>query len=46
MTICLGKSCSFGSLCVAFVNVYHIVCVCVCVCVLLSLLVLKVGYGI
>ena len=30
MTICLGKSFSFGSLCVAFVNVYHIVSVCMC----------------
>ena len=26
MTICLGKSCSFGLLCVSFVNVYQFVC--------------------
>ena len=29
MTICSGKSCSFGLLCVSFVNVYESVCVCV-----------------
>ena len=28
MTNCLGKSCSFGVLCVSFVNVYPILCVC------------------
>ena len=27
MTICLGKSCSFGLLCVSFVNLYKSVCV-------------------
>ena len=27
MTIWLGKSCSFGLLCVFFVNVYQLVCV-------------------
>ena len=26
MTACLGKSCSFGLLCVSFVNVYQFVC--------------------
>ena len=26
MTTCLGKSCSFGLLCVSFVNVYQSVC--------------------
>ena len=26
MTACLGKSCSFGLLCVFFVNVYEFVC--------------------
>ena len=26
MTICLGKSCSFGLLCVFFVNVYQSLC--------------------
>ena len=26
MTTCLGKSCSFGLLCVHFVNVYEFVC--------------------
>ena len=31
MTTCLGESCSFGSLCMSFVNVYQFVCVCVCV---------------
>ena len=39
MDTCLGKSCSFGLLCVSFVNVYQSVCV-------LSLLVLRVGCGI
>ena len=28
MTICLGKSCSFGLLCVSFINVYQFVRVC------------------
>ena len=28
MTTCLGKSCSFGLLCVSFVNIYQILCVC------------------
>ena len=28
ITICLGKSCSFGLPCVSFVNVYQFVCVC------------------
>ena len=28
MTTCLGKSRSFGLLCVSFVNVYYILCVC------------------
>ena len=37
MTTCLGKSCSFGLLCVSFVNVNQLVCV------FLSLLVLRVG---
>ena len=37
MTTCLGKSCSFGLLCVSFVNVYQ------SVFVLLSPLVLRVG---
>ena len=37
---CLGKSCSFGLLCVSFVNV------CLCVCAFASLLVLRVGCGI
>ena len=41
ITICLGKSCSFGLLCVSFVNIYPFVYVCVCV----SLLVLRVGCG-
>ena len=27
MTICLGNSCSFGLLCVSFMNVYQFVCV-------------------
>ena len=27
MTTCLGKSCSFGPLCVSFVNVYPFSCV-------------------
>ena len=27
MTICLGKSCPFGLLCVSFVNVYQFLCV-------------------
>ena len=27
MTICLGKSCSFGLPCVSFVNIHHFVCV-------------------
>ena len=26
MTTCLGKSCTFGLLCVSFVNVYLFVC--------------------
>ena len=39
MTTCLGKSCSFGLLCMTYVNVYEFVCV------LLSLLVLRVGCG-
>ena len=26
MTTCSGKSCSFGLLCVSFVNVYQILC--------------------
>ena len=39
MTTCLGKSCSYGLLCVSFVNIYPFVCV------LLSLLVLRVGVG-
>ena len=29
MTACLGKSCSFGLLCVSFVNVYQLLCMCV-----------------
>ena len=34
MTICFGKSCSFGCLlCMSFVNIYECVCVYVCVCV-------------
>ena len=37
MTTCLGKSCSFGILCVSIVKV------CEFVCVFLSLLVLRVG---
>ena len=28
MTTCLGKSCSFGLLCVFFVNFLQILCVC------------------
>ena len=28
MTTCLGKSCSFGLLCVSFVGVCQILCVC------------------
>ena len=36
----LEKSCSFGLVCVSFVNVYEFVCV------LLSLLILRVGRGI
>ena len=28
MITCLGKSCSFGLLCVSFVNVYQFLCVC------------------
>ena len=40
MITCLGKRCSFGLLCVSFVNMYQLVCV------LLSLLVLRVGCGI
>ena len=28
MTTSLGKSCSFGELCVSFLNVYRFVCVC------------------
>ena len=31
MTTCLGKSCSFGLLCVPFVNFFMKMCVCVCV---------------
>ena len=27
MTTCVGKSCSFGLLCLSFVNVYQSVCV-------------------
>ena len=27
MTTCVGKSCSFGLLCVSFVNFYQILCV-------------------
>ena len=27
MSTCLGKSCSFGLLCVSFVNVYKFVCI-------------------
>ena len=26
MTTCLGKSCTFGTLCLSFVNVYQFVC--------------------
>ena len=37
MTTCLGKSCSFGLLCVSFVNFYQFGCV------FLSLLILRVG---
>ena len=37
MTTCVGKSCSFGLLCVSFVNVYEFVCV------LLVRLVLRMG---
>ena len=40
MTTCLGKSYSFGLLCVSFVNVYQFVCE------LLSLVVLRVECGI
>ena len=40
MATCLGKSCSFGLLCVSFLNVYEFVCV------PLSRLVLRVGCGI
>ena len=40
MTAGLGKSFSFGLLCMSFVNVYRFVCA------LLSLLVLRVGGGI
>ena len=32
MTISLRNSCSFGLLCVSFVNVYQCACVRVCVC--------------
>ena len=39
MTICLGKSCSFGLHCVSFVNVNQFVCV-------FSLLISRVGCGI
>ena len=42
MTTCLGKSCSFGLLCVSFVNVYHL---CVCLCSF-PFWVLRVGCGI
>ena len=28
MTTCLGKSCSFGLLCVSFVGICYILCVC------------------
>ena len=38
MTTCFGKSCTFGLLCVSFVNVYQ------SVYVRLSLLVLRVGF--
>ena len=40
MTTCLGKICSFGLLCMSFVNVYGFVYA------LLLILVLRVGYGI
>ena len=40
MTTCLGKSCSFGLLCMSFVNVYDFVYV------LFSLLLFGVGCGI
>ena len=40
MATCLGKGCSFGLLCVSFVNAFQFVCV------FLSLLVLSVGRGI
>ena len=40
MTACLGKSSSFGLLCVSIVNVYKFVCV------LLSLFVMRVECGI
>ena len=40
MTICLGKSCSFGSLCVPFVNC------CQFMYLIISLSVLRAGYGI
>ena len=40
MTTCLGKSCSFGLLCVPFVKIYEFECV------LLSLLGLRVKNGI
>ena len=38
MSTCLGKSCSYGLLCVSFVNVYQ--CVCVCLCGMWNLIVL------
>ena len=44
MTTCLGKSCSFGLLCVHFVDVYEYVCAINNACV--SLLSLRVGCGI
>ena len=39
-SLTLGKSCSFGLLCVSFMNLYQFACV------LLSLLVLRLGCGI
>ena len=41
LTTCLGKSCSFGLLCMCFVKVYQF-----CVCVFLSFFILRVGCGI
>ena len=40
MSICLGKRCSFGLLCVSLMGVCHFF-----VCVLLSLLVSREGHG-